>query len=337
MSLDIENLTADQQKRFRLGIETNKISKWTGAHTVGDLAVEEGWWGICTQNTTTHIKPQTLGGNPLSLLGADMTTESNFTGIVSMQNVLDITSDLYLREIWLWCDNVGVDAHHSVYLERNGEKQAVALPYLNLGWNLIRTGEAVLVKGDHVVLTHEVSVYTEATSEEGTWFYKDSSNGTPASGEWTTDGTADAATTINMSKTDKDGVDFSSQLVSLPAGSVIHMADIQVPGNYVDYRVSSVADNSSYVTVSCAIAASSSAPRVGFDSTCEFSTEASQNVAYKTLPNHFDTNPPFATATGRVYHDRTLQYEDNTAVGIDLVILRAFVSSDWDLLSGPIY
>jgi len=333
----VENFTDADAKTFRDGIQVNKIMKWNGTHVVGDLAVEDQFWGICNTDTTDHVAPQYLGNPPINLVGADMTSESSYEGIVSMQNAVTISRGCCLREIYLWCTNVSAGTYHKVYLSVNSVKTAVALPRLEVGWNLIRAGEYILLDGDFVVLTHEVMGYAAATRIDATWKYSNNNGGAPSTGNWGTNQNAASATVVRISKTDFDGNDLGSDLTAVPVDAFITMKDSQVPANYVTYKVSSTTDAGTYVEYAVSVVGNNSTPRVGYNSLGEISKDAVQTTTFKTLPSGFATLPSFASAAvGRLYYDGSPQYENNTAMGIDMVVQEAFVSADWDYISAPI-
>ena len=332
--INVETMTEDQKRRFRQSIDAIKYTDFTGDHVAGDMSSQDGWLGVCSADTTDNLAPQPTPDPSQRIIGADMTTDITYSGIILTKNTMTLVKDCFIREILIWIDELSGDLRRRVYSSVNGEVRTHPIPQLSLGWNSVYIGNYPVKSGSTLELAIETMKYSESSSFKGYWELTDEDDADPAIGEWTCNGgDVYSATQIKIHKTDMENTDFSSDFINVVSGSILSFSDENDSSTYVSFIAGDAPTLSGeFFVIPISVSSTGSKNfRNGDDCYVNISTSASLDTTIKSLPDGFSST--LCSCSGQLYHNNSLVSDDSTAYGIDAVLQEAYISPSWDLLS----
>jgi len=324
---DITNLDKYTQAEVDAAVNTRTrwLGKWiqrdvSNPYIKNDQALHGSYLGIANKETVDTLAPQSVGSARDVYQGTSPTVTRNgkviATGISVSNNINAYSIQSY--SVYTIKDN-----HYRVFSKNSGGKITELADFIARidGWQNIKVSNNIIPSNtDYQV---GVNIYEPAVAPvmwDDAWNYTTPRFvGAPATGEIIH---ADRdINNIHIHKTSDNGTDRASELLALVAGDIIHTSDM-------DWSISRVTDNSSYVSFAVSPVTQSGSDGV---KTFSFETTATTPIVFVEDVDYWLNNPWQADIKGFYGLDGNTIVENNNAYGINLHIQEVYVSPDWDL------
>ena len=223
-----------------------------------------------------------------------------------------------------------------VYNETSGEFIIVSNPFLNSGeWTQIPTSDMLVNSGDVLKVSFEYYNSDSANNISGGW---DSNRGTgiPNNQEINLDNLTNPAV-IEISHTDLDNVNRTTELDGVSIGSIIHVSETGDANRNFECEVSAVDLASATSTKYTVINVNNGGNDVRDNRTCSISIDVpvTINSEYSEIVDYYPANDPsFANVTTELYYDSVLQPVVGTdnAFGINIVFQEITAPTEWKII-----
>jgi len=335
--IDTVDLAADPS----LGISTKM--QWQGiwvdgTYNANDVVRDGDWTMIANVTTTDRAAPQPIG-EPDTQPSADTIwlVNASHTGIVQTRHKFTTTEPGWLQSLRIRTAFWDSDVYTRITLVNNTNNTATIIdnPILtNDDWTLLRIDNIPVVAATDFEIWYEYYNSSDAAGVDGGWTSV-SGTGTPTNKKFTIDNLT-TPTVIEISHTDLDDLDRSTELDGIVVNSIIHINETADAKRSIEVNVDAIditAPDSTKYTVSLI---QNGTNDIRDDKTCTIRIDIPI-----TQPSVFNYNadlwlnfpPSWATVTSELYFDGVLQADTNDAYGIEVIFQEASVSTDWDLLA----
>ena len=320
----------------------HKYMKWQNVWSAGtyqqfDVVFDEGWAMVANKTTTDRAAPQ-LVGSP-TYLAPDVPTwveGSNVGGVISGHQItFNVPAEV--TRIRVWVPELTSDTNYRFYIADVTDPDNPKFVEFNDPllaedqWINITATEQLVLSGT-VWLTY-IDAYTGGTNTvTGGWTYEGTSNGNPPTQGWNR---RSNNSEIAIDKTDLDGIDRTTELLGLVAGSQLQFVKTSSPTNLITAEVTSVTDDGSAIRYGITNFSQTGTINTGDITTFTGDTNAPAVTKYVYQNGYWPApNGAGLDVEGFLQFGGVPQVGDEqTLFGIDIRVQEYQASPDWDLLA----
>ena len=295
---------------------------------------EGSYLGYPTVDTTDHLAPQDSGSPSGSVDTSAFPTASD-TSVVSMTQLITITQTCYTVELQVMAPFWDTDSVTKVTIVNitQGTATIIDNPILTPGeFTTLSVGATFLFAGDQVSITFDFYNSTAASAIDGGWT-SSVGLGVPTSQAFNIDNVT-TPTVIEISHTDLDSGDRSTELDGVTSGSIIRLNEKADVGRNIEFIVDTV--NTVSATSTLYTVLPGSVVNGAFDirnaRTCSVHIDVpiSQPSTYGVKTGFYPAgNPDWGTITTELRFSGVLQPATLDGYPINLVCQPATISQDW--------
>lgn len=305
-----------------------------GNHKKNHLFVEGDWTGYPTIDTPDHLAPQEVG-SPEDSINKDAFPEVNNTSVVKMVHKFTVTKDGYAKALQILTPSWDLDSVSRItYINTTtGEGDVRDNPILSSGeFTTLKIANKFINIGDVIEVWFEFYNASAANAIDGGWI-SSVGVGIPISTEYQIDNLT-TPTVLEISHTDLDATNRSTELDGVVAGSIVRITETQDVERNIEFEVATVdtvsATSTKYTVVPGSVNNGFKALRNSVTTTVHIDVPITQPTEYAVKAGYYPTgNPSWATVTTELYYDSVLQAGVVDGYGINMLFQIADVSADW--------
>lgn len=330
---------AGSKTLYELGIgNMNWRNTWIeGSYKQGDTVRDGEWTMWANKDTVDRPAPQP-NGNPLYTLGdTPAFSELSVTNVVYSGQTYTFTESGWLKTIRVWIPELTSDTNYRFIIADitdpiNPIIRVIEEPVLQENaWSVIAIGESVVSAGTVLRVYIDALNSGSSTNVSGGWGYDGTGTVDPASQRWSR---AANNVTIQISKTDLDSVDRTTELLGITANTTLRFVDTVAPENNWEFRATGDAvDIGTSVQVPVTVVGANGTIGIGDACTVDIDIPIAQPTKYSEIIDQWLVQPSFATVEGYLEIGGVPSVVPNNAYGVDIQFQPAYVSPDWDFVA----
>lgn len=327
------------------GLPMQWMGNWeSGKYYPRGAFVRDGEF-TCVANKLTLDKPAPIPdpSDPATLGLPDpwvgVTVQSNTSVVVSGQTYTFSQSG-WIKELKVWAPELTANTNYRIVIidstdPDNPTTTVIEEPVLTEDeWRVISLLDLLIPAGTVLSISLDALNSGADTNISGGWRYNGPSQAPtapPAEG-WTQD---NQRTSFRIDKFDLDSVDRGTELEGVIVDSIIGVVETDNVGNTVGYRVTSVTDNTTFMTYGVVLQSETGAITTGAVCTIDIDIPIPLPTEYAEETLVWGTPPSWASSVeGFLFFNGVDQAVPTTnAYGVDILFEPAEISEDWDIVS----
>lgn len=321
--------------------------KWRGiwseqTYEKHDMVIDGDWTMIANKQTAERAGPQPLSEPVSSPVESATFNTASDVSVVNMVHKYTMLQTGWLQGLRVRIPFWDLDSVSRITVSNisTGEVVVINNPILAVDqYVTIGIPNLFVNVGDQGEISFEFYNSTEAANVTGGW-NSNVGTGNPSSQEFNINNVS-TPTALNISHTDLDSTNRSTELDGVVAGSIITISETSAPDRSITVEVTAV-DTLPASSTNYTVVVIQNGPKDIRDArTCSVSIDVpiTQASEYSVIPDYYlgaTNQPPWATVTSELYLDGVQQADTDDAYGIQLTFQRALISDDWDFVSSGV-
>ncbi|RLA00309.1 MAG: hypothetical protein DRQ47_09675, partial [Gammaproteobacteria bacterium] len=335
------HLTSDELTKLQGEIIT-WLPSWVSGEYPALLMTRDGDWTMISNKTTSERpSPQEIGDKQYGVDPDGVFTESQNTSVVRMLHkfVLDKGQSGYVEAVKVRLPVWDKDSYSRVTIANITANTVTVIdnPILKSDeWTYLAIGSSIITAGTEFLIQLEFYNSSATAGINGGWT-SNVGTGEPSAQQFNIDSLSNP-TVIEISHTDLDGLNRSSELDGVSIDSIMNFHETADLSRSVEVQVTGVPDltatNSTKYPVTLITLGINGSIRGNKTTSVDIDIPISQPSLYNRIADHFVTyQPDFATISSELYYGAAQQPSLTDAYGIDVVFQQASISNDWDLIA----
>jgi len=335
--IDTADLASDPS--FDIATKLSWFGQWVdGTYDTNDVVRDGAWTMVATTTTTDRAAPQAIGDADTQPSVDTVWAENNsHTGVVQMRHKYVTTTPGWLQSLRIRAPFWDKDVFTKITFVNNttGAVNIINNPILtDDDWTTIRIDNVPYASGADFEIWYEYYNSDELAAINGGWT-SNVGTGIPTSQQFNIDNLA-TPTVIEVSHTDLDSDNRSTELDGVIVGSIININETGDTKRNVEVEVSAIDTTSVTSTKYTVTLIQNGNDDIRDDRTCTIAIDIpiTQASIFNYNTDYWLSNPPdWATVSSELYFDGVIQADTNDAYGIEVIFQEASVSTDWEMLA----
>ena len=318
---------------------------WAGEYAetdyiLNDVVNDGGWLMIANKDTSDRAAPQPVGIPTYALPELPTWTEASSVDVIHSGHDYTFTAACWIQRIRVWVPQLNATTNYRFVIANITNPSIPLITVIPEPVLFVDNWTEIVINNYVVPIGTVLRVYVDALN---------SGTDTNVTGGWRNDGSSQSTapglsgvngnnqgSVLRIDKTDLDSTDRTSELLGVISGSTILLAETANPSNFLQYEVLlDGIDSGSDVVYTTVLESSGGSIPLAAVCTIDIDIPIAQATQYVEQGTYWSLNPQdYATVSGFLRFSGVDQAgKADSAFGIDLLVQRAHVSSDWDLLS----
>jgi len=322
---------------------------WRGHFVAGtnyrkdDMSHENGYIGISIgDNHSDRIAPVDIGDKQYSTTGITWNTQPEESlGVVRSGVRFVFTKGGFIESLYVRVPRLLAETKERIVILdiTNPDKPVmtqIAEPNLVAGeWATVAVASKLVLPGTDLIIYIDAYTFSSSNTVTGGWTASNASDDAPTTQRWNRNV---AETVVRIDKTDLDGSDRTSDLMSILAGASLDFVETGNPSRRASYTVETdPIDRGSYIEYNVMWLSNgvSGAPRNNQATTMTANTPVYQSTQYDKADGWWSTSQPtFAVAGGylTINGEEPAGFDPNNAYGVDIQFQESTKSENWELI-----
>lgn len=308
------------------------------AYQYGDVVNDGLWTMSANKDTQDRPAPQPNGG-PFWGNEIPAFAENQISSVVYSGNIFGMQVGGWIKEIRVWVPELTSNTNYRILIFRNyGSPNQVITsieePVLSLNdWTTLAVGNTIVGAGEQIAVVLDSLNSGGDTIVTGGWNYAGTSSSAPLTQTWNK---SSANNVLRISITDLDSSNRQTELLGFVPGTTVQFVNTLVPSNQQTFLIQGQPQLvGSHVEYAVALIDSVGNLPIGEATTMTAAIPIADTTKYVVDAGHYSVNPSWANVTGLLQFDGVDQpgNEDN-GFGVDIRFQPAYVSPDWNYISG---
>ena len=315
--------------------------RWSARqHYKNEVCTEGVYLGIAIVDTTDNLEPWPLDTPVWTAPDAPTWSGEGASEVIRSGLVLNnvTTSSFKVTKIRVWIPDLSADAHYKIAVYDNltdrfeiGEAFDGSL-LSSVGWYELVTSSTWIHPGDSYTFYLIAQNSSTATAFNYPWTWDGNSNQDNNPGTGLANRRNDHSE-LRINKTDDDGTDRSTELLTVVIGTVIRIESEGNASEFLEYEVvGDVTNNAGWVNYIVALVETGASGEPNDNARCSlhFSIPVIALTSYVSLSNHYAAS---LTLQGIVKIGDAGYITNSNSYGVDIEVQEFVKSPDWEIMA----